>query len=141
MVDAGLAPTLAGLKATVDRVRILGKKVVVVGPPPQAGFDVARCLERVHTKMLMIGIPEGCRIDKETYARNNADVLHFLDMIPRSAHVDVIDLTSYLCGREFCETDIEGTSLYMDSAHLSREGSVLLGNKTMLLQQITRVAR
>jgi peptidoglycan/LPS O-acetylase OafA/YrhL len=140
-IDAGLRPALAGLKATVDRIRSLGKKVVVVGPPAQAGFDVGRCLERVHTKILTIGSSEKCRIDKETYETSNADVLRFIDMIPDAAHVDVVDLKSYLCGKDFCETDIDGTPLYMDSAHLSREGSVLLGNKMQLLDRITRGAR
>jgi peptidoglycan/LPS O-acetylase OafA/YrhL len=140
-IDAGFRPALAGLSATVDRIRSLGKKVIVVGPPPQAGFDVGRCLERVHTKILTIGSSEKCKIDKETYETSNADVLRFIDMIPGSAHVDVVDFKSYLCGKAFCETDIDGTPLYMDSAHLSREGSVLLGNKTLLLDRITRGAR
>jgi peptidoglycan/LPS O-acetylase OafA/YrhL len=140
-VDAGLQPALTGLRATVDRIRSLGKKVIVVGPPPQAGFDVGRCLERVRAKIITIGTSDKCRIDKDTYQTSNADVLRFIGMIPGSLNVDVIDLKSYLCGKDFCETDIDGTPLYMDSAHLSQKGSILLGNKTLLLDRITSGAR
>ncbi len=141
IVDAGLRTALAGMKATVDRVRELGKKIIVVAPPPQAEFDVGRCLERIQSKMLTIDAPVHCAINRITYNQRNAVVLQFLDTISDFADVDVIDLKSYLCKQDTCDTETSGSALYVDQAHLSREGSVLIAENTSLVQQILRKAR
>ena len=44
------------MKETVAKVRALGKRVVIVAPPPSNGKDMRRCLERQRTGKPIIGI-------------------------------------------------------------------------------------
>jgi hypothetical protein len=141
LIDAGISPALSGLKATVDAIRQLGKRVVVVGPPPQAVYGLGRCLERIKRKMPTIDLTNQCSVDLTFYRQNYADVIDFLDAAPSFANVAVIDLKPYFCDRDSCRTYIDGTALYMDGGHFSRDGSVTIAKRAGLLDKIKTLAR
>ena len=56
------------LKATVDRLHALNKRVVLVAPPPgRLGFSLAGCQERRLTGLPTRGAPERCEIDQNYF--------------------------------------------------------------------------
>ena len=137
----GLEPAVRGLKRTVDAVRAMGRRVVVVAPPPGNGQDSSRCLERLERDLPMLGAVSGCAITKDSYRKRRGKVLELLAALPQRAGVDVISFDSYLCDSELCRTYADGTFIYRDEGHLSREGSVFLANAVSLVEQIHRTAR
>ena len=44
-IEPSVPVAVERMGATVAKLRALGKKVVVVAPPPSSGFDIRRCLE------------------------------------------------------------------------------------------------
>jgi peptidoglycan/LPS O-acetylase OafA/YrhL len=141
IVDAGVVEAVQGLKRTVDAVRALGKRVVVVSPPPASGFDIGRCTERLETELPILGVNHECRIDVNAYRKERAAVLEFLAALPQKAGVQVISFDSYLCDSGTCRTYVDGTFIYRDRGHLSHEGSVFMANAVSLVEKINQVAR
>ena len=141
VVDPGPAVAAAGLKRTVDRVRALGKRVVVIGPPPTGGFDTGRCLERFESGLPVLGVARGCAISRAALRAEQGQVLDFLALVSQEAGVGVIRFDDYLCDDAVCRTDIDGTFLYSDGGHLSHQGSVMLTNSMSILEKIQRLAQ
>lgn len=141
IVDAGVTEAALGIKATVDRLRLLGKKVVVVSPPPQGEFDIGRCLERLDSRLPTFGATAGCKINVEGYKRSNASILKLLKSFPESARVEAVDFNSILCDANYCETYINGVMIYRDAGHFSYDGSVLVANRGALLERIYGAAK
>jgi hypothetical protein len=141
VVDASVDEAVEGLKRTVDAVRALGKRVVVVSPPPASGFDIGRCIERLENDLLTIGVKDECRIDMGAYQKRYATVLEFLAALPQRAGVEVISFDAYLCDAGTCRTYIDGTFIYRDGGHLSHEGSVFIAKAVSLVEKINQAAR
>ena len=140
-VEAGIDPAVEGVKATVERVRALGKKIVVVAPPPNSGFDIGLCVERLETGRPIMGGPKECKVNQITYEKTNERVHKFLHALPQRAGVDVVDFDSFLCHSGSCETYIDGILIYRDAGHLSYEGSIFLAKKSDLVERIQKLAR
>ncbi len=141
VVESGAAESLAGLKRTAEAVRAMGKRVVVIAPPPSSGVDSVRCMERLNNNMLTLGGATGCTNSTEAYRRFRGSVLALMDVIPQQAGIEVISFDSYLCDSGLCKTSVDGMSIYLDSSHLSRQGSVVLANKMSLVEKILREAK
>lgn len=133
------ATAIDGIQRTVHAVRALGKNVVVVAPPPSAGFDIGVCLERLLTGRVSLGPFSSCRIPLDVYRSRNRSVLSFLRTL--QADVAVLSFDSYLCTEEYCDTTKNGIMLYRDSGHLSIDGSRYLSQKIELVKQIQAAAR
>jgi peptidoglycan/LPS O-acetylase OafA/YrhL len=142
LVEASVAEAVAGMKRTVDAIRALGKRVVVVAPPPSAyGFDIGRCIERIDNHLPILGVVDDCNINRDTYLKMRRHVLELLAALPEQAGVEVIRFDDYLCDNKRCRTYIDGTFIYRDTGHFSHEGAVFVTNKLSLLDQIRRAAR
>lgn len=137
--DADIA--LQHLSETIMRIRALGRRVVLIAPPPSSYFDIGACLGRLQEGRLILGAPNDCVIDESDYRRRRSNVLELLDRISETAKVNVIRFDPLLCNSTHCRTSLEGTALYRDSGHLSRAGSRLLGQRIGLLDQVERLAR
>jgi hypothetical protein len=135
------ATAVATLKKTVDSVRALNKKVVVVAGPPVADSDVSRCLERILTGKPTIVDDDQCSINIAHYHQQSAPVLEFLSELPTKAGVDVVNFDSFLCTPAVCRTMIDGVVIYRDALHFSEDGSRYVGEHVRLLEQINRKAR
>lgn len=131
---------IEGMKRTVEAIRSLGRRVVIVAPPPSNGLDMSRCIERLKEGLRIVGSDPACRITVESYRQHRRLVLSFIDGLPK-ADVEVVRFDNYLCKDEFCRTQVEGTFIYRDSGHLSREGSILLARAVSLAAQIQLKAR
>ncbi|WP_428334221.1 acyltransferase family protein [Novosphingobium sp.] len=132
---------LASLARTVAAVRAMGKTVVLIAPPPAAGFDIARCATRLKERKPVADMPGGCDIPVAQYRHLRAPNLSFLAEVERRNIVPVYRFDPSLCHDGRCETTEKGTLLYRDSGHISIPGSVLLGRRLGLAQQLTAIAQ
>lgn len=133
---------ISGMKKTVDSVRALGKRIVVVAPPPSNGIDIGRCLDRSENNLPIIGSDLNCRqISIDSWRKEREPVLEFLAALPEQAGVDVIYPSDYLCSSGNCITYIDDTFIYRDGGHLSYDGSVFLADKMGLVEKIRGLAR
>jgi peptidoglycan/LPS O-acetylase OafA/YrhL len=135
------ADVVAGLHRTARAIRALGRKVIVVAPPPSSNFDVGACLEREISGAVAIGGKPGCLIDRAEYEAKRAPVLSFLKSASHRESLGVISFDPLLCGPVSCRTMIDGTMIYRDSGHLSVEGSKLIAERMQLARLIEQQAR
>jgi peptidoglycan/LPS O-acetylase OafA/YrhL len=132
---------LEGLRRTANAVRSLGKRVVVIAPPPSAGFDIGICLERLVTNKVSLGRLADCTVPITLYHKQFTDVLRFLDELPRQADIPVISFDNYLCGHDFCKTFDDNKFIYRDKGHLSYDGSEFLAKEMRLPYLVRMTAR
>lgn len=131
----------AGLQRTVEAIRALGKKVVLIAPPPSVDFDIGGCLERQISGKIALGGRKGCSIDRAEYQAKRANVLDLLNAVSVAAAVDVIRFDPYLCSATECQTMLDGTMIYRDVGHLSYAGSELLAKRMQLARLIRERAK
>jgi len=134
--QAGVDDAVSRMRDTVNRIRALGKRVVVVAPPPSSGFDIGDCLERRATGRWNAGPNAGCEVSQPLYQSKRGKVLELLSRLPKEAGVEVVRFDDFLCAQGVCKTSLEGHWLFRDAGHLSREGSVLLATHTHLVREL-----
>lgn len=146
----GLIETIAtqdaavgALRATVEAIRAIGKRVVIVAPPPAAsGVDFGRCIELRDTGRLVMGADNpSCAISEHKYRLGRAPVQALLDRVASEADVAVFDFDEFLCDGNICLVEKDGHPLYRDSGHLSYDGSRLLGEELQLAERLRELAR
>jgi peptidoglycan/LPS O-acetylase OafA/YrhL len=120
--------TADALVRTVRELQMMGKKVLLVAPPPSADFDIGTCLERQLTGLIAMGGSAGCVVPMDVYRAKRRAELALLDAIEK-AGVPVVRLDSFLCDARSCQTLIDGTMIYRDKGHLSYEGSGFLATR------------
>ena len=112
---------------TIEKIRSLGKAVVIVAPPPASGFNVGTCTERRAQGKVVFGSPLGdCRIPLDSYRANYAPTLEFLQAIQNRTGVSLLSFDSILCDELSCADVVDETQIYVDGGHLTHDGSVLL---------------
>ncbi|WP_051361190.1 acyltransferase family protein [Desulfuromonas sp. TF] len=141
LAEVGLLEAVNRLKNTIDTVRGLDKKVVIVAPPPSAGFDIGRCLERLDNDLPVLGVEMECQIKHSDWISDRKPVLDFLGVVSKRADVEVVYPSNYLCDSGLCKTYVDGIFIYRDEGHLSYDGSVLLAAKMQLIENIQHLAR
>lgn len=130
------------LRSTISSVRAMGKKVVLIAPPPSSGFNIGRCNELKSNGKLFIGADyPSCDISEERYHKYRAAVLSFLGKAPTDLDVSVVRIDDFLCRNGICSVDLNGIFLYRDEGHLSIEGSRQLGISMRLTEQLLVKAR
>lgn len=117
---------------TIRAVRALGKRVVVVGPPPASGSDIGACLERKARGRLMLGSRADCELPLPEVRAFQAGVDRFLDRLRAETGVAVIDFKEFLCDGQRCVVEMDGGFLYRDDGHFSVPGSLAVGRKLNL---------
>ena len=141
-VEPSMSLAVERLRATVSKLRALGKKVVVVAAPPSSGFNVGRCLELKASGKLYLGADrDSCRISTTAYHQHQALVRQFLAKVPDTAAVNVVGFDEALCSAQTCEVELEGVFVYIDAGHLSIEGSRQLALRMGLANQLLVAAR
>lgn len=141
-LDGGELVALKNLRATVSAVRAMGKRVVIVAPPPSAAFNIGRCLELKANGKVFIGADTpSCAVSEASYHLSKKAPRAFLDHASEEIDVSVIRFDDFLCRAGTCATEINGTFLYRDGGHLSVDGSRLLGREMGLAGKILTTAR
>jgi len=128
------------LRGTVRALRNAGKRVVVVEPPPNQGFDIGRCIERRSSGKFYFGAADNCKILVSDYESRFEKTFQFSRRVNNDGYVKIFSFRSALCNIEFCETKLGDKIIYRDSGHLSYEGSIELAKKIALVAELERLA-
>lgn len=132
---------LKALATTVSEIRRLGRRVILMAPPPEAPFHIGRCLERTAAGKPTITDHADCTFTLEEYREHRREVLSFLNQVRAQDVAPILDLDDRLCGIGRCQTRLNGTMLYRDEDHLSAAGSVELGREMEWGNLVDRLAR
>ena len=133
----------AALAQTIEAIRGLGKRVVLVAPPPSAsGVDLGRCLElRAEGKAVIGADNPSCAISEARYRAGRVAVRSLLDRVARETQAPVLHLDDYLCKQGTCAVEWNGVFLYRDQGHFSHDGSRQVGKAIGLSSLLTGLAR
>ena len=111
------------LRATIERLQVLGKEVVIVGPTPATGFNIGLCYERKATGVPVFGPNSDCQLSADAARGFRRPQYNLLREVAAATGARLIDLTDYLCNERTCRTEIDGVPLYWDAGHFSVDGS------------------
>lgn len=142
-VQGGDELAATALGETISKVRAMGKRVVLVAPPPSsASVDLGRCMEfkMIGRPILGADFPD-CSISEAAFHARAAPVASLLTRVSRTMDVPVFTLAEYLCKAGRCSVELDGIALYRDTGHLSYDGSRLLGEKLGLAGRLVALAR
>ena len=130
------------LKATVDRLHALNKRVVLVVPPPgRLGFSLASCQERRLKGLPTLGAPERCEIDQDYFDWFQTSVSTLLARVSAATGTPLYDFAPALCRDRRCPAVIDDLPLYRDDLHFSVKASKLLGERIGLGSKLVEMAR
>lgn len=111
-----------GLIRTLDLLKPLKKKITIVAPIPEIGWDVPSVLameswhkREIHTEPRL-----------EEFLKRNAFVLDLLRELRSQYQFDVVYPHEQLCDQEYCRVIRDNEPLYCDDDHLSNHGASYL---------------
>jgi peptidoglycan/LPS O-acetylase OafA/YrhL len=136
-----MAVALEAFRMTIARIRALGKRVVVVAPPPSTGFDYTHCLERRASGRTLSGHLVNCNMPLGQYRSSKAEVFRFLEQLKAGASIEVLSFDELLCAKEECVTSLDGTAIYRDEGHFSYKGALIVARTMGLGAMIEAKAR
>jgi peptidoglycan/LPS O-acetylase OafA/YrhL len=139
--QGGVELGLRHMAQTVRAIRALGRKVVVVAPPPALDWDAGRCAERKLRGLPVYGAFSDCVIPVPAYLDKRRNVVEFLTRLPREAGVEVIAFDRVLYSGRGFDPIRDGEILYIANGHFSYEGSRWVARRQSLMQQIAARAR
>lgn len=136
------APALlaAAQRDLVARLRAMGKRVVLVTAPPQAGFDTGQCHERRVRGLPLAGAPRDCAITPATRLRDS-DWLAALTARFERDRTPVVRLDPAFCRDGVCPTTWRGAPMWVEGIHLTRTGSIVAARRLALGRRVWREAR
>ncbi|HLJ53223.1 MAG TPA: acyltransferase family protein [Rhizomicrobium sp.] len=108
------------LERTVLTLLKAGKKVIIVAPVPEPGFDVPEALARD----ALYGAGERQTLAALDYRRRDTFVLTELARLHAKYGVPIIDPAALLCASDKCILQRDGRPLYADHHHLSVFGAM-----------------
>jgi peptidoglycan/LPS O-acetylase OafA/YrhL len=126
--------------STAERLRRLGKRVVVIASPPTARIDQGLCWERKTQHLPTFGPFARCRLGPEMRAPLEAATNAMLADVEREG-VPVIFLDRGMCRGGQCVNEMDGQSLYRDAGHLTKLGSIVAARTNDLGNEVWRRAR
>lgn len=127
---------VAGIRSLVEEVRAMGKRVVVIAPPPSSGINIGDCLERRARGRIVLGQYRDCDIPVFERLAYQGRTLKMLEQLSSEAGVKVVSLDSFLCDERVCKTEINGKFIYRDYAHLSYEGSSIVFRQSGVTERL-----
>lgn len=140
-VPPSVQAVLRSLSLTIAEVRKLGKRVVVVAPPPSGRFDMGDCEERRRSGRVYVAPGETeCSLPYAEYVERNSQVLALLEQVARNDNVEIIRFDDALCHSGTCASSIDGVSVYGHHGHFSLGGSVAAARRIGLGEAIERLA-
>lgn len=130
-----------GMQKTIRQIRALGKKVVIVAPPPAMDFDMGRCVERVVRDLPRFGKYENCTATRKDIEEKRAVVYQFLKDVTLANDIEVIKFNEALDADGKIMTSVNGNNIFIANAHLSYFGSTYLAQKMSLVNLTVQAAR
>lgn len=112
-----------GLTALVDALLLHGKRVVLIYPIPEIGYDVPSTLARIAQQG---GDPAKFTVPARYYYKRQNYAFQVLDRLGARPNLARVYPNRILCPGRRCLTYAKGVPLYFDSHHLSIPGSRML---------------
>ncbi|QNH04853.1 acyltransferase [Pseudomonas sp. B11D7D] len=122
------------LLKTISDIRGLGRKVVIVSPPPSTGEDLGRCFVNASRFERSLDICDFDSRGLSVSALEASKLLRALD------GVNVIWLDEYICSSGRCLSHFGDVPVYRDKGHLSISASEYIGRKYDLMGRVLREA-
>jgi hypothetical protein len=132
---------MQALGRTVKAIRAQGKKVILVAPPPSAGFDMARCQSREQEGKPLVAPNGHCDFSRAAFTTFRRPINDFLAQVMQTNTVPVFSFDQELCGSGRCRITVSGKPVYRDLAHFSIPGSRELGRTMKLGEKVRAAAR
>ena len=110
-----------GLNKTITTLQGMGKRVVIVNPIPEIGFNVPFAFvvtELTGRDLKMLIAPTA-----DEYKQRTAAVSLLFSKIKTTSPVEFVAVDDYFCDRFYCAVVANGVPLYRDDNHLSTYGS------------------
>lgn len=126
---SGLARAKKDMGIIVSKLKAMGKKVVVISPPPSISRKTLSCLQNEVASGVSTLQSAKCIADRPTFERTHRAVNALLKDVEKNYGVKVVYLSDYICDKETCRTSLDGVPLYRDGGHLSKVGSIKLYEK------------
>jgi peptidoglycan/LPS O-acetylase OafA/YrhL len=119
--------------AVLELVR-LGKKVILIDPIPEVGWDVPEALAMRRAA----GNFEPITTSREVYDKRNEAIIELFAKLDRLPNVERVIVANLLCNEQRCTTEINGEILYFDTDHLTKAGAdiVMVQIVNMLRQML-----
>ena len=117
---------------TIRAVQETGRKVIIVGPPPTIGIDLASCLVRREMKLVTLGTHKDCELRAGEALACRASFISLIRKAVEITGVPFIDLADTLCDGNLCQVTLGDTWLYRDAGHFSVNGSHELGRRKLI---------
>jgi peptidoglycan/LPS O-acetylase OafA/YrhL len=134
------AATADAILETARRLRALGKRVVVISPPPTASYDQGLCWERKSQHLPTLGLFADCRLRPGLHALLEAATIAVLTDVQRRG-VPVVFLARGMCRDGQCTSEWNDKPLYRDAGHLTALGSVFAAKSNDLGRAVWDRAR
>jgi peptidoglycan/LPS O-acetylase OafA/YrhL len=114
----------AAVAAMVDRLVADGRRVVLVGPVPEPGYQVPTVTARRH----MLGLMPRAYVSEAEFAARTGRTERLLQRIAaKSPNVQYLPLSDLFCQRGFCRSrNPDGIPLYFDDDHVTRTTAATL---------------
>ncbi len=109
-----------GLIKTIEALIKLNKKVVIVSPLPEVGYDVPSSSFIVYKRNIDI---KKIMPTFDEYKERTKNVYKIFEHLKLNLPVTFVEPYKYLCDEEYCHVIIEGSFIYRDDDHLSTFGS------------------
>ncbi|AOW76775.1 hypothetical protein A3Q34_07870 [Colwellia sp. PAMC 20917] len=110
-----------GLMRTIEKLQSLGKKVVLVNPVPEVGFDVPYALKVANITGRDINVV--IAPTTEEYRERTEEVGTIFRQLEDRLNIGLVAPDIILCDSSYCKVAIGGVTLYRDDDHLSTFGS------------------
>lgn len=120
---------VSALRETIKEIRSIGKEVLVIAPPPLAGFDVGGCLRK---SVQFSSDISRCDFAVSMWTPATGKVYSALRDIESEA--TVIWPHKWICSGSVCKPSQQGVLIYRDKGHLSHEGSEWIGKSEAFLK-------
>lgn len=125
--EPSIENAVSAMAETIEKIRSLGREVVIVAPPPSGGFNIGTCTERRAQGKIVYGAPsEDCTIPLDLYKNIYALTLDLLRRIVDETGVTVVYFDPVICDENRCSNTIDGIPIYVDNGHLTHDASVFL---------------
>ena len=109
-----------GLRKTIEVLVSLNKKVVIVYPLPEVGYDVPSASFIVEKRNIDI---KTIMPTFDEYKERTKNVYQIFEHLKLNLPVTFVEPYKYLCDKEYCNVIIEDNFIYRDDNHLSTFGS------------------
>ncbi|WP_298607167.1 acyltransferase family protein [uncultured Thiothrix sp.] len=118
----------ASLSSIIHNLNEQGLPVLLLGPTPDAPFNVGRCLVKQYYLPLLTAKQESC--DFAVSAKQLKKVARLQELTKQAKAAKFVDLTETICPNAKCQMRREdGVLMYTDQGHLSVEASSYVLNK------------